>query len=118
MALTTKEKHDSMFYLGYPAKILIASSTHYQKTLNDRLDNLVADAEARVRSLLASLKRVDEQLEAAACRFSTSQVQDIQINPEERNLLIKERKRFTRELSHTLDVPLIAGDGVNMQVCV
>jgi hypothetical protein len=112
--LNDKEKTDVIYYLGYPGKVLIPTSTHYQNTINDRLNNLTADIEARVRELLRKLAKVDKQLEEAACRFSTLQVDDIRINPEERRLLSLERKRLLRELSSLIDIPQISGSSDSM----
>lgn len=118
MTLSTQEQHDSVFYLGYPAKILIPTSTHFQKTLSDRFLNLIPEAEARVRKLLRLIKKVDDQLEEALCRMTTNKVEDITINQNEKNQLRMERKKYIKELSHTLDIPIITASSSQASVIV
>ena len=117
-----QERYDMIFYLGWPAKVLLSGSTHYQKTLNDRFLNLSEEAETIARRILKKLKKLDEKLEEAQCRFATSKVgggaNSIELNENERELLLKERKRCIRELSQTLDIPVNSmGGSVMRDVC-
>ncbi len=116
MALTTAEQHDIIFFLGWPLKTLIQGSTHYETIVVNRLANLDSDIETRTRSLLAQLHLVDKALADARCRFSADQVDDIKLNREEANQLAKERRRYQKQLSQALDIPITGGDSVNVGV--
>lgn len=118
MALNDTQKHNIIFYLGWPAKTLISGSTHYQKTVNDRLNNLDIPTESIVNKLITKLKDLDTKLDSAACRFSTEQVGDIKLNSDERRLLLQERRRVRDELSALVDIPVLSAGGVMANVTV
>jgi hypothetical protein len=111
MALTDKEKNDSLYFLGWPLKALVADSTHYQKTIANRFDDINVDIERVTRQILEQLRKLDKELEEARCRLSASQVDDITLNKDEIKCLLKERRRYRNELSRTLDIPVLAADG-------
>jgi hypothetical protein len=118
MALSDEQKHDVIFFLGYPGKTLISGSTNYSNIVSDRLDNLNDQIETQVAKLLRKLKKVDEKIEEAMCRFSTEKVDDVKLNENERVLLSNERKRYIRQLSELLDISMYGGcpNGINMVV--
>jgi len=106
MAFTDQQKHDIIFYLGYPAKTIVANTTTYSKILSDRLDNNPTEVETRAIKLVNDIKRIDEKLEEAACRFSTKRVGNIETNPDERRMLRAERARYAKLLAQLLDMPI------------
>ena len=105
MALTDQIKNDVMFYLGYPGKVLVPSSTHFHRILVDRLDNLTPEIESRVGKTITRMKKLEEQFEDAACRFTASKVDGIVVNKNERSLLKAELNRYRNQLSELLDIP-------------
>jgi len=118
MALTDTQKAQTIYFLGWPGKTLIQDSTNYSKIVSDRLDNLTTDLENQVTVLLNKLKKIDDKLEEALCRMSTSKVDNITINPHERNLLRGERKMHQYLLSDLLDIPIHASSTNMVDICV
>lgn len=116
MALTTQEKHEIIYQLGWPGKTLIEGSTDYSKIVADRLANLNDAIEVIVRRLLARAKKLDEKLDEAVCRLSAKQVGDIHLNEDEILLLRKEKKAVLRELSDTVDVEMLRKGGIGVIV--
>ena len=118
MALSDTQKSQIIFYLGWPGKTLIENSTNYSKIVSDRLANLTTDVEDQVSKLLGKLKKVDDKLEEALCRMSTTKVDGIHINERERVLLKAERKRYQYLLSDLLDIPVQSTGAAGVQVVV
>lgn len=118
MALTDKQKNQVLYYLGWPLKTLITDSTHYQKTIADRFENLNTQIEDIVDDLLDKLEEIDKKLEKARCRLSASKVDDITLNKNEIQMLLKERRRCRNELHRILDIPVLVNDGQMVNVCV
>lgn len=119
MALSDSEKHNVVFYLGWSGLTIVTGSTQYNSVVNDRLGStLNAEIERIVRGILDRLEMIDKKLDAAACRLSASEIQDIVLNPEEIRMLRSERKRLIRQLSDHLDIPIEASGGVNVGVVV
>lgn len=118
MALSDQEKLDVIFYLGWPGKTLIEGSTDYSKIIADKMENLSAPIELRVKGLLTKIVAIDERIEGALCRMAAKKVGDIETNSDELYLLRKERMNYLRELSDLLDIPLMKQGGSNISVCV
>lgn len=119
MALTSKQKHKVVFYLGWSGLTLVANSTQYNSVVNDRLGTaLNADIENLVKGLLERLEMLDKALEEAVCRLAASSVDNIEMNPKEIEMLKKERMRLIRELSDHLDIPITKSSAQNMTVVV
>ena len=116
MALTDKQKHDVVFKLGWSGLTIVTGSTQYNSVVNDRLTNLNAEIERIVIGLLERIESLDAKLEAASCRLSASEIQDIVLNPEEIRMLRSERRRLIRQLSDHLDIPIESSGGVNVSV--
>jgi hypothetical protein len=117
VALTSKQKHKVVFYLGWSGLTLVANSTQYNSVVNDRLGStLNADIENLVKGLLERLEMLDKALEEAICRLSASSVDNIEMNPKEIEMLKKERMRLIRELSDHLDIPIMKSSAQNMSV--
>ena len=106
MALTDTQKAQVIYFLGWPGKTLMENSTNFSKVVSDRLDNLSTDIENQVATLLAKLKKVDDKLEEAMCRFAATKVGNVETNENERSLLKGERKRYQCLLSDLLDIPV------------
>ena len=116
MALTDREKHKAVFYLGWSGQTLVVGSTHYNTVVNNRLDVTNIEICRIAKALLDKLAACDEQLEDAKCRLSASSVDNIKLNPEEINQIRKERLKCIRELSDHLDIPIVRSGGVNKSV--
>lgn len=115
MALSSQQKYDIIYLLGYPGKTLIEASTHFNSIINSRLLNLVPEIEAQANKLVGRIKKIDEILECALTRMSTLELQDIKLNPEETTRLRRERKIILGELSDVLDIPIDKSGGVNIE---
>ena len=118
MALTDKDKHETLHYLGWPSKALVTNSTHYHKTIADRFEDLATEAEDIARRLLRQLQAIDSSLEEARCRLAASKVDDITLNKREIECLRSERRRYRNELHRVLDIPVLTNDGRNISVVV
>lgn len=119
MALSSKQKHKVVFYLGWSGLTLVSGSTQYNSVVNDRLGvTLNTDIENLVKGLLERLEMLDEALDSAICRLAASKVDNIDMNPREIEQLKKERKRLIRELSDHLDIPIDKSGGMNVSVSV
>ena len=105
MALTDTQKATVIFYLGYAGKTLIQGSTSYSKIISDRLENLSPEIETQTSSILIKIKDIDSRLEDSAGHFAAKKVGDIELNGNERMLLIAERSRYIGQLSGLLDIP-------------
>ena len=119
MALTDKQKHEVVRYLGWSGKALISDSTHYNSVVASRLTNLNSYIESQVIGLLRRLDSIVEQMDLARCRLSAEEVGDIVLNQKELEMLRKEYYRWLRELSDLLDIKIEkSGMGVSVGVVV
>lgn len=118
MALTSQEKADLIFQLGWPGLTIVADSTDYNKTIVDNLDSVSSQMEPQIRNILSRIKKLDSHLEEALCRLSASQVGDITLNKDEIYLLRKEKKNLLREVSDLLDIPIMRQGSGGVSVCV
>lgn len=120
MALTDREKHRTIFYLGWSGLTLVEDSTQFNTVVRDRLGTVAkplnAEIERIVKGLLEKLEACDEQLEAAKCRLAASKVDSIEMNPREMEMIRKERLKCIRELSDHLAIPITRQGGVNTAV--
>jgi hypothetical protein len=107
MALTDTEIQKIVFYLGWPSKTVDEGSTHYSKIFKDRINDVSAEGEVIVRNYIRKIEEMYERLESAACRLSTSQVDNLHINPMEVEKLHKLKCRYIKELSDFLDLPIM-----------
>lgn len=111
MALTDKQKHNVVFYLGWSGLTLVEDSTQFNSVVRDRLGTVAKPLndfiEARVRDLLDCLEELDERLKEAQCRLAAASVDNITMNKDEIMMLKKERRRYIRELADHLDIPLM-----------
>ena len=112
MALTDKQKHQVIYYFGWPGLTLVSGSTHYNSVVNDRLgSDLNSYIENLVKGLLERLEKVDEQIEEARCRLTAESVDNIKLNKDELAMLRKERIKFIREMADHLDIPILRTGG-------
>ncbi len=116
MALSDKDKHKVVFYLGWSGLTIVTGSTQYNSVVNNRLAGLNVYIENTVKGLLARLETLDTRLDEAACRLSASEVDGITLNPDEILKLKSERKRLIRELSDHLDIPIEKSGGMNVGI--
>lgn len=118
MALTDKEKHKAVYYLGWSGLTIVTDSTQYNSVVVDRLTDLNTEIERIVKGLLERLDKIEECLDDAKCRLSAKSVDGITMNPEEIRMLRGERKKWVRQLSDHLDIPIESSSGVNVGVVV
>lgn len=118
MALTSKQKHKVIFYLGWSGLTLVADSTQYNKVVDDRVSVVNTDIENIVKGLLERLDMYDTALDDAKCRLAAASVDNIEMNPKEIEMLKKERMRLIRELSDHLDIPIMKSGGNVVPVVV
>jgi len=116
MALSDREKHKVIFYLGWSGQTIIAGSTQYNSVVFNRVGFLNAEIERIVKGLLVRIEKVDTSLEAALCRLTAAEVDGIVLNKDEIVHLKAERRRYIRELSDHLDIPMTKSSGVNISV--
>ena len=116
MSLTSAEKTNIVFLLGWPAKTLIVGSTHYDQTVVTRLNALDADIEAIVRTMLTGIEDVRTKYATSTSRMLVKKVGDIELNTDEHSTLGGEYKRLLRELSSCLDIPFIGKSRTNLGV--
>jgi hypothetical protein len=107
---TDAEKHNIVRVLGYPGAVLIPTNTAYSNIVNSRLNNLNNAIEDEARALLTRIEKLDSRLDGALDRASTKQVGDITLNPEEMQILRKERKRVVREMAELLDLSVVSAN--------
>lgn len=122
MALTDKEKHRAVYFLGWSGLTIVEDSTQYNSVVVDRLGTVAKplnlDIERIVKGLLECLESIDERLKEALCRLTASQIDTITTNPDEIRMLRSERKRNIRLLSDHLDIPITASGGAHVGVVV
>lgn len=118
MALTDSEKGEAIYFLGYPAKTLVAGSIDYSRRVAERFENLPDHFEVRIRKTMTRLRAVDEKMDDAVNRYAVKDLDGIQLNENERSQLIAERNRLLLQLSHLLDLPPVKKGGLNIGVCI
>lgn len=111
MALTDTQKSTIVFYLNYAGTTLIEGSPNYTSIIVDRLTGLSPYIETQVASVLLKLKDIDSRLEEAAGHYAAKRVGDIELNGDERALLLAERSRYIKQLSSLLDIAVGSGGG-------
>ena len=119
MALDQTTKSKIVFFLGYPGKVLIASSTHYNKIVNDRMENLDAFIEAQVATLITDIETTRAKLVTTQNKGNVKQVGDIVFDTDRsRSMVTKEYQRYLKELSCLLDLPIVCKrNSANISVC-
>jgi hypothetical protein len=118
MALTPKEQSKVVQILGYGGKSIQVGSVIYDKIMNDRLAHLTPDGEELVREYIGKILRIEKHMDAAVCRLSASEVNDIKLNSDELPQLRSERRKIAREVANFLDIPFQMVGGVNVSVRV
>jgi hypothetical protein len=116
MALSDKEKHKVIFYLGWSGQTIVSGSTQYNSVVYNRVSFANTEIERIIKGLLVRLEKTDTALEAALCRLTAKEVDGITLNEDEIVKLKAERKRYIRELSDHLDIPIMKSGGVNVGV--
>lgn len=119
MALSQETKHKIVFFLGYPGKVLIEESTHFNKIVSNRMDNLNTFIEDQVEVLLEKISETRNNLESTQKKGNVKSIGDIHLDTTRtRSMVQKEYKRCLEELSCLLDIPIVCkGMGANIHVC-
>lgn len=117
MALSEKERNNILYYLGWANQTLTEGKVHYNSVVDDRLTDLTSYAERVIKGILTRLENLDSCLDAAKCRLAATQVDGVTTNPKELVMLRNERKKWVRELSDYLDVPIVkSNDSIGVVV--
>lgn len=118
MALSDSKKMKIITLLGWPAKTLISSSTHYNTLVVARLENLTPEAETIVKGYLTDIDAAADKLDKAIKRIGFKRISDIEFNNQEMGALRSERKKLIREMGDILDIAYVRQGGVNVGVVV
>lgn len=114
--LTAEAQDEVVFYLGYPAKVLVKDSTHFNRILQERLEDLSVETISRVSSLLALIKETRTKLDATRDDSNVNKVGEIGLDPKYADKYIqKNYKRYVRELSETLDITIRGTSGLSVK---
>lgn len=105
MALTLVEKTQIIYLLGYPGKLLLEASTHYNAPIARRLDLLTPEIESIVRTLLSDITTTKQKTVLSQSRMLVKRVGDIELNTDENRSLRSEIHRLLNELANLLDIP-------------
>ena len=121
MALNSKEQQQILRFLGWAGLTVVPDATHFNSVVNDRLGNnpkkpLTIDIEREVKGILKRLLTIDEALEEALCRLTATKVDNVTTNKDEIRMLRGERKRWMRELSDILDIPMMRSGSGSIKV--
>lgn len=102
-----------VFLLGYPAKVLVSDSTHYNDVIAQRFRNLKQVTVDRVTELLALIDETRTNLDDTRSDANVSGVGEISLDPRLSDKYIyKQYRRYIRELSNMLDVPIRSSGGM------
>ena len=74
ISLTDEQKEKVVFLLGYPAKILVPSSTHYNKIVANRMDEVTQATVERVTELLTLIYKTRTNLDNTQLEAHVTQV--------------------------------------------
>jgi len=121
MAISTKDQQKILRTLGWAGLTIVADSTHFNSVVNDRLGNnvqkpLTSEIEREVKGLLERICRIEDSLDEAICRLSAKSVDKLVMNPDEIPMLKRELRRWARELSDLLDIPMMKSSGMSISV--
>lgn len=118
MALTTKMKLKIITQLGWPAKTIVVSSTHYNSLVVDRLNNLTPEIESLILSTVTSLDAVNTKLSVSLGKAGLKRIGDIEFFEGGQAFidLKNERNRYLNELSDLVDIKKVKSGGVNINI--
>ena len=112
MALDQEQKHKIVFLLGYTGKILIPTSTHFNKIVADRMENINDFIQDQVEELLTQIEVARAQMRNTATKGNVKRIDDIELDTTRGSSFVKkEYRRLLRELADTLDITLINSTG-------
>ncbi len=104
--LSLETKNSVVYYLGYPGKVLVPGSTHYQSIVNSRMNNLDTYTMDRVETLLEEIAATRTKLSATQSKGNVKKIGDIELDTARGSSFVKnEYRRLLNELSSILDIP-------------
>ena len=113
--LSAEQKNKVVFHLGYPAKTLIEGSIYYNYIMADRMNNLPQGTVDEVASILAKIEQSKKNLDDSQLKGNVTQVEQLGFDPTYNSTyMYKEFRRYVRELSSTLDIPIFKSSGSMM----
>lgn len=108
MALDQELKNKIIFHLGYPGKVLIASSTHYNSVVNSRLNNLDVYTEDIVDGLIIQLDETRTKISSTQNKGNVKRIGDIEFDTARgSDFVTNHYRRLSKELSSLLDIPIM-----------
>lgn len=117
MALDQETKSKIVYHLGYAGKVLLPNSTHYNKIVNDRMENLDSFIEEEVESLLAQIANARTNYSATQTKGNVTRIGDIELDPSyTRSNARAEYKRLLKELSCLLDLSIVCNNEGSIKV--
>lgn len=115
MALTTAERERVRYHLGYPQTGPVATIQYglvrpiqTAFMIETAMNNLIAEAEPRVRELIVACDDIECLLREASKRLLASQIDGIVLRDKEPQRLEEEYLRWAGRLADIFGVPLYA----------
>ena len=108
MALSSEDKQKIVFVLGYAGKILIPTSTHFNRIFSDRMENLNTFIEDQVGELLELIDAARLKITATTSNGNVKKIDGIELDTTRtKSLATGDYKRLLHELSCLLDIPIV-----------
>ena len=105
--ITAANQNLIVFYLGYPAKVLVPNSTHYNKIIANRMTNLLDATVTTVEGLLTLITETRTKLDATRDDANVTNVGEIALSPDYVDkYIVRQYDRYLKELSSILDIPM------------
>lgn len=105
--LALDKQNKIVFLLGYPAKVLVEDSTHFNRILKNRMLNILDDTVTTVDELLALIDSTRTKLDDTRDDSNVNRVGEIGLDPQySDHYIAKQYRRYIRELSSVLDIPI------------
>lgn len=111
-SLSNENKEKVVFLLGYPSKILLDNSTHFNRILVSRMDNLTDYTKKRVEELITLAYKARLNLDNTQTDAHVTQVDEIGLDSSMAvDNIYKQYNRYIKEISSLLDIPIRKGGG-------
>ena len=105
--IAAEDQAKIVFYLGYPAKVIVKSSTHFNGIIADRFLDLEQTTVDQVTALLALIESTRTKLDDTRDDAQVTSVGEINLDPAYVDKYIaKNYRRYINEISSLLDIPI------------
>lgn len=106
MSLSQDFQNEIVFLLGYPHKVLVANSTHYNRIIVNRMTELLPQTITRVTDILTKARTARTNLDNAQLQANVQRIGDINLDATRGTTYIYQQyERYLDELSSVLDIP-------------